>query len=203
MCNCCVHMALSTYVCLFSDLQMSQPRALCISIHLFPHILRLWNMTVERWFFYEAWRWRPRLREMAEGGAGSRGCQGGRQAEAAMGEEGRRWEKRQALGREPTWPLVIAWITWDPPRPAETVTLAFVMPPTWVQPGLASAQRPAPPTPEIFTSCILKFLKGLRTSCSLNLTAERRQEALITKFPEYILWPCLISSSHQPVRLIA
>ena len=46
---------------------------------------------------------------MAEGGAGNKGCQGGQQAEATVGKEGRRQGKRQALVREPTWPLVIVW----------------------------------------------------------------------------------------------
>ena len=107
-------------------------------------------------------------------------------------ERGRLWWESQ-LG-----PRLLYGITWGLPRPEQTVALAFVMPPTWVQSDLASALRPAPPTPEIFTSCILKFLKGLPTSYSLNPTVERRREVPIIKFPGQVFLPDLIYSYDQP-----
>ena len=114
---------------------------------------------------------------------------------------GRRWQeigKEAGFGQSQLRPRLLYGITWDPPRPEQTVALAFVMPPTWVRSGLASALRLAPPTPEIFTSCILKFLKRLPTSYSLNPTVERRREVPIIKFPGQVFLPDLIYSSHQP-----
>ena len=177
----CVLLSIYVLLCFFSDLQMPWLRA--------P------SVTVAWWFFCWAGKSGPWLR----------GLRGNREQGLSRWPSssrcGRRWQetgKEAGFGQSQLRPRLLYGITWDPPRPEQTVVLAFVMPPTWVHSGLASALRLAPPTPEIFTSCILKFLKGLPTSYNLNPTVERRREVPIIKFPGQVFLPDLIYSSHQP-----
>lgn len=80
------------------------------------------------------------------------GGQGGGVTEVAneqkpLREEAWRQGKWQPWCESQGVPWLLCAISWDLPRPEQTVASAFVMPPTWVQPGLASCLRPAAPTP--------------------------------------------------------
>lgn len=176
----CVLLSIYVLLCFFSDLQMPWPRT--------P------SVTVAWWFFCWAGKSGPWLRGW--GGTGSRGCRGG-QAQATVGEGGRRQGKRLALVRvnlDPDYCMVLL-------GPAKTRTNCSL--------GLCNAShmgtfRPGQCSetgtthPWNLYKLHFEVLKGLPTSYSLNPTVEGRREVPIIKFPGQVFLPDLIYSSHQP-----